>query len=89
HRLRGEIVATKLANRVINRLGVLHPFELAEEEGSAMADIAAMFVVAERLFCLPALWEAVETAAISEGARIALLDEMAVAVRGQVADLLR
>jgi glutamate dehydrogenase len=89
HRLRSEIVATKLANRVINRLGVLHPFELAEEEGAAMADIAAMYVVAERLFCLPAIWEAVETAEISEGARISLLDEMAVAVRGQVADLLR
>ena len=89
HRLRGEIVATKLANRIVNRLGVLHPFELAEEEGASMADIAAMFVVAERLFCLPAVWEAVENAGIGEGARIALLDEMAVAVRGQVADLLR
>jgi glutamate dehydrogenase len=89
HRLRNEIVATKLANRVVNRLGVLHPFELAEEEGAAMRDIAAMFVVAERLFCLPETWEAVETAQISEGARLALLDEMAVAVRGQVADLLR
>jgi glutamate dehydrogenase len=89
HRLRNEIVATKLANRVINRLGVLQPFEIAEEEGAAMADIAAMFVVAERLFCLPALWEAVETADITERARIALLEEMAVAVRGQVADLLR
>ncbi|MFA5968770.1 MAG: NAD-glutamate dehydrogenase domain-containing protein, partial [Sphingomonas sp.] len=54
HRLRGEIVATKLANRIVNRLGVLHPFELAEEEGAAMADIAAMFVVCERLFDLPA-----------------------------------
>jgi glutamate dehydrogenase len=53
HRLRGEIVATKLANRIINRLGVLHPFELAEEEGAAMRDIAAMFVVAERLFACP------------------------------------
>ena len=49
HRLRVEIVATKLANRVVNRLGVLHPFELAEEEGASMRDIAAMFVVAERL----------------------------------------
>jgi glutamate dehydrogenase len=37
HRLRNEIVATKLANRIVNRLGVLHPFELAEEEGAAMA----------------------------------------------------
>lgn len=89
HRLRSEIVATKLANRVVNRLGVLHPFELAEEEGAAMRDIAAMFVVAEQLLGLPALWEAVETAEISEGARVALLDELAVAVRGQIADLLR
>lgn len=89
HRLRGEIVATKLANRVVNRLGVLHPFELAEEEGASLHDIAAMFVVAERLFGLPAIWEAIETAPISEGARLALLDEVAVATRSQIADLLR
>jgi glutamate dehydrogenase len=89
HRLRNEIVATKLANRVINRLGVLHPFELAEEEGASMRDIAAMFVVADRLLGLSPLWEALEGAAMSEGARIALLDEVAVAVRGQIADLLR
>ncbi|WP_294292373.1 NAD-glutamate dehydrogenase domain-containing protein [uncultured Sphingomonas sp.] len=89
HRLRGEIVATKLANRIVNRLGVLNPFELAEEEGAAMGDIAAMFVAAERLFDLPALWEAIETAAIPEGARIALFEEVAVATRSQIADLLR
>jgi glutamate dehydrogenase len=89
HRLRGEIVATKLANRIINRLGVLHPFELAEEEGASIRDIAAMFVVAERLFCLSDTWQAVEAAEIAEGARLALLDEMALAVRGQIADLLR
>ncbi|MCP3730545.1 NAD-glutamate dehydrogenase [Sphingomonas sp. MG17] len=89
HRLRGEIVATKLANRIVNRLGVLHPFELAEEEGAALRDIAAMFVVAERLFGLPAIWQAIETAPISEGARLALLDEVAVATRSQIADLLR
>ena len=89
HRLRGEIVATKLANRIINRMGVLHPFELAEEEGAAMSDIAAMFVVAERLFDLPALWAEIETAAMPEAARLALFDEVAVATRSQIADLLR
>jgi glutamate dehydrogenase len=89
HRLRGEIVATKLANRVINRLGVLHPFELAEEEGAAMADIAAMFVVVERLFDLPALWAEIESVAMPEAARLALFDEVAVATRSQIADLLR
>ncbi|RDE05930.1 NAD-glutamate dehydrogenase [Sphingomonas aracearum] len=89
HRLRGPIVATKLANRMVNRMGVLHPFELAEEEGAAMADIAAMFVVAERLFDLPALWSAIEDALMPEAARLAALDEVARALRGHIADLLR
>ncbi|WP_267389379.1 NAD-glutamate dehydrogenase domain-containing protein [Sphingomonas sp. GC_Shp_3] len=89
HRLRGEIVATKLANRIINRLGMLHPFELAEEEGAALPDIAAMFVVAERLFDLPALWAEIESADMPEAARIALFDEVAVATRSHIADLLR
>ncbi len=89
HRLRGEIVATKVANRVVNRLGVLHPFELAEEEGAAMGDIAKMFIAAERLFGLEEVWQAIETTEMSEDARIALLDEVAVGARSQIADLLR
>ena len=89
HRLRGEIVATKLANRVVNRMGVLHPFELAEEEGAAIADIAAMFVAGERIFGLPALWKELEEAEIDEHARITLFDEVADAMRLHVADLLR
>lgn len=89
HRLRGEIVATKLANRIVNRMGVLYPFELAEEEGAAIADIAGMFVVAERLFDLPTLWREIETTDMPEAARIALFDETAVATRSQIADLLR
>jgi glutamate dehydrogenase len=89
HRLRGEIIATKLANRVVNRLGVLHPFELAEEEGAAMADIAAMFVVVERLYDLDKLWTEIERAPMPEAGRLALFDEVAAAVRSQIADLLR
>ena len=89
HRLRDEIVATKLANRLINRMGVLYPFELAEEEGAALGDIAAMFVVAEQLFGLPALWDAIETAAMPEAARLLLFDEVAAATRSHLADLLR
>ena len=89
HRLRAEIIATRLANRVVNRLGVLYPFELAEEEGAAMADIVAMFVVAEKLFDLPALWAEIETTPMPELARLALFDEVALATRAQIADLLR
>ena len=89
HRLRGEIVATILANRVVNRLGILHPFELAEEEGASLSDIAAMFWVAEQMFGLDALWREIEQASISEDGRIALFNEVARATRGHVADLLR
>jgi glutamate dehydrogenase len=89
HRLRSEIVATKLANRIVNRLGLLHPFELAEEEGAAMADIAGMFVVAEQLFGLPALWAEIEATPMTETGRLALFDEIAAATRSHIADLLR
>ncbi|WNO54470.1 NAD-glutamate dehydrogenase [Stakelama saccharophila] len=89
HRLAGEIVATKLANRIVNRMGVLHPFELAEEEGAALGDIASMFVAADRLFGLQAIWKEIESADIGEQARIALFEEVAIAARSQIADLLR
>ncbi|MGT4071522.1 UNVERIFIED_CONTAM: NAD-glutamate dehydrogenase, partial [Aeromonas hydrophila] len=41
HRLRREIIATKLANRIVNRLGPVHPFELVEEEGCDLAQVVA------------------------------------------------
>ena len=89
HRLAGEIVATKLANRMINRLGVIHPFELAEEEGATLGQVAAAFTLADRLFGLEALWDDIEQAAMPETARLALFDKTAHAVRGHMADLLR
>jgi len=89
HQLRGEILATKIANRLVNRLGVIHPYELAEEEGAALGDIAAMFVTASRLYGLRELWDAIDVAPMTEAARITLLDTLAVGVRAQMADLLR
>jgi glutamate dehydrogenase len=89
HQLRREILATKIANRLVNRMGMIHPFELAEEEGAALGDIASMFVAAERLFGLRGLWADIDDSPMSETARIALLDAVALAVRSQMADLLR
>ncbi len=89
HRLRGEIVATKVANRIINRLGLAHPFELAEEEGAALGDIAAAFVVVERLYGLPDLWAAIDRTEMSEAARLMLFEQVAEEVRAAMADLLR
>jgi glutamate dehydrogenase len=89
HRLAREIIATKLANRIVNRLGIITPFELAEEEGAHLAQIAAAFALADRLFGLDALWERLEVAPMAEPARVALFDMVANAVRGHMADLLR
>ncbi len=89
HRLRREIIATKLANRVVNRLGLIHPFELAEEEGVGLAQVAAAFVAAERLFGMGEVWQRIETAAMGEEARITLFDRAAAALSDHIADLLR
>ncbi len=48
HRLRSEIVATVVANDIVNRMGLVHPFELAEEEGAGLGQVAAAFVSAVR-----------------------------------------
>ena len=89
HRLRTEIIATKLANRMVNRLGIVHPFELAEEEGASLAQVASAFVAAETLFDAPKLWAALDAANIPETARLMLFDRLAAALRGQIADLIR
>ena len=89
HRLRGEIIATKMANRVVNRLGVVIPFELAEEEGVSLAQIAVTYFAADAIFALEEVWTAIETAPVTEDARLALLDATATSVRLHMADLIR
>jgi glutamate dehydrogenase len=89
HQLRGEIIATKVANRIINRLGLIHPFELAEEEGCSLGDLANAFLIAERLFGLHQLWDDIDAAEMSEAARLALLGDIASGMRAQIADILR
>lgn len=89
HRLRREMIATSLSNRIVNRLGMVHPFELAEEEGVGLAEVAAAFVVAERLFGLEPLWRALEEAAMPEAVRLALFDRLAAAVGNLISDVLR
>jgi glutamate dehydrogenase len=89
HRLRPQIIATKLANRMINRMGMLLPFELAEEEGCSMTVVAEAFTVAERLFDLPALWAEIDAAKIPEAARIMLFNQVAIEARAHMADMIR
>ena len=89
HQLRRELVATDLANRIVNRLGLIHAFELPEEEGVTLSDVAAAFVVVERLFDLKELWQDIDAAKMPEEARIALLDRQAAAIGNLMSDVLR
>ena len=89
HQLRREIIATKVANRMVNRMGLIHPYELAEEEGASLGDIAAAFVIAEALFDARGLWAMIDAADIGEGARLLLFEQVAMELRAAMADLLR
>lgn len=89
HQLRKEIIATKVANRMINRLGLVHPFELVEEEGVSLADVAAVFLAAERMFNMDKIWKALDVAKVDEATRLALFAQTSAALGSQMADLLR
>ncbi|WP_310475384.1 NAD-glutamate dehydrogenase domain-containing protein, partial [Sandarakinorhabdus sp.] len=89
HRLRRELVATKLANELINRAGLSAPFELAEELGAGIADIARAFIAARQLFGFAGLWQAIDTAAVPATAANALHRAAQGVLRAQMADLVR
>ena len=89
HRLRREIVATKLANLVVNRLGPVVPSELAEEEGCSLARVAGAYQAADTIFDLAGLWAAIEAEPVAEAQRLVLLVIAADAVRLHMADLIQ
>ncbi len=89
HQLRKEIIATKLANRMVNRLGLIIPFELAEEEGCPLDDVAEAFLIADGVFDLSSLWAEIEHASMPETTRLTLFEHLALETRAHMADILR
>ena len=89
HRLRKEIVGTVVANRMVNRMGLVLPFELAEEEGVSLGRIGCAFVAACNLFDLDALWARLDSTKMPEQARLLGFDRIAKGLRSHMADILR
>jgi glutamate dehydrogenase len=89
HRLKNEIVATKVANRFVNRLGPSVALDMTDEEGASLAQVVVAFLVAERLLMLDKLWERIERAEVSEKIRITLFELAANGIRAHIADILR
>ncbi|HEX7929900.1 MAG TPA: NAD-glutamate dehydrogenase domain-containing protein, partial [Sphingomicrobium sp.] len=89
HRLRNEILATRVANRLVNRLGPSAALDLTEEEGASLAQVISVFLVAERLLDLPKLWAEIEETPLPEMVRVELFAIAAKSVRSHLSDILR
>jgi glutamate dehydrogenase len=89
HRLRNDIIATKVANRLVNRLGPGIAFDMTEEEGASLQQVVSAFLVAERLLDLDKLWKEIEEATLPETVRIELFTIAAQSIRAHLSDVLR
>ena len=60
HRLRREIIASRVVNDLVNRAGTTFAFRLADETGAGADDIARAYTVAREAFGLRGLWGEIE-----------------------------
>jgi len=60
HRLRREIIATRVTNGVVDRAGITFVSRLREDTGASSADIARAYAVARDVFDMRRLWADVE-----------------------------
>jgi glutamate dehydrogenase len=89
HRLRDDIIATRVANRMVNRLGPVVALDMTEEEGASLGQVIVAFLVAERLLDLDKLWEEIEHADLPENVRVELFAIGARSVHAHLSDILR
>jgi len=60
HRLRREIIATVVANQLVDRAGTTFVFRLGEETGAQPALLARAYAAAREILEMPSFWSAVE-----------------------------
>jgi glutamate dehydrogenase len=60
HRLRREIVATKITNDMINRVGITFVHEVREKSGMAVADIARAYMISREILDMRAVYREIE-----------------------------
>jgi glutamate dehydrogenase len=60
HRLRREIIATRITNSLINRMGDTFIAELAEKTGMPVATIVRAFVIAREVYGVRGIWQEIE-----------------------------
>lgn len=69
HPLKAEIIATKLANMLVNDMGANFVQRMMEETGSSVSEVAISYAIARDLFDIPEIWgklEALDTSIPAE-----------------------
>jgi glutamate dehydrogenase len=61
HPLRREIIATVVANQLVDRAGITFVFRLSDETGAPASSLARAFAVAREVFDMRAYWEEIES----------------------------
>lgn len=91
HRLRKEIIATQLANDIVNHMGISYCHRLMDSTGATLPQIAKAYVVARDIYGLHSFREAVEAldSCVPAQLQLDLLQEMARKVRRASRWLLR
>ncbi|PWV83087.1 NAD-glutamate dehydrogenase [Halomonas sp. A11-A] len=60
HRLKREIVATQVANDLVDHMGIVFVRRLIDSTGASRAEIARAYVIAREVFQLDSLWQQIE-----------------------------
>jgi len=61
HRLRREIIGTYVTNNIINRIRPTYVWQMTEETGKPVADVARAFTIIRESFDLRSLWAEIES----------------------------
>ncbi|MGK0500000.1 MAG: glutamate dehydrogenase [Oceanicoccus sp.] len=60
HRLRREIIATQLANDMVNYMGITFVDRMVQSTGAEISDIVRAYISARDVFDMPTLWAQIE-----------------------------
>ncbi|KMT64797.1 NAD-glutamate dehydrogenase [Catenovulum maritimum] len=61
HPLKSEIIATQVANEIINDMGLNFVHRMSEETGANASEVAICYTIAKEIFELPQLWKKIES----------------------------
>jgi glutamate dehydrogenase len=77
HRLRRELIATLVANQLVDRAGMTFAFRLGEETGASPPQLARAYAVAREVFAMRGFWTEVEALdnQVEAGTQLSLLIE--------------